>query len=293
MSLGIQDSSPWAVSAALFNNGKVLYSRSVSDKTRFYSLVEKTKRNEEENFKQIITNFNSGYSHLEEIILAKKNKDILSARWAVWQLINKSVKNLSLINNSFLTKNWGVNLHEVFRFPTLPTNYSKLVTNLSKTNHFDEMMTLGRELLQSQRSIVLKKQQKFLINQANEEKAFCNNYISMKAYINKIISSCHKKDVLAVSYAATELQIWIAEELAQYEGNLVVDVDNFNFFEEIQVFYNQLMFPDLMEGISKNNFQEIEKNVKELDLRLQEYCKKQNLRIPSFIDLEEVAVYLE
>ena len=293
MALGIQDSSPWAVSAALFNNGKVLYSRSVFDKIRFDSLVEKTKRNQEENFKQIINNFNSGYSHLEEITLAKNNNDLLSARWAIWQLINKSVKNLSLINNSFLTKNWGVNLHEVFQFPILPINYSKLVINLSTTNNFDEMLKLGRELIHNLRKLVLKKQQNFIMNQANKEKAFCNNYISMKAYANKIISACHKRDIFAVNYAATELQIWIAEELAQYEGNLVVDVDNFNFFDEIKAFYNQLMLPDLMEGIAQKNFEEIEKNANELDFRLQEFCKNKNLKISSFININEIENYLE
>ncbi|MFX1283653.1 MAG: hypothetical protein ACFFB5_08360 [Promethearchaeota archaeon] len=289
---GMQNSSPWAVSAALFNNSKVLYTRSSSDETRFNSLVEKTKRNEEENFKQIVKNFNSGYSHLEEIILAKKNNDLLSARWAIWQLINKSVKNLSLINNSFLTKNWGSNLHEVFHFPILPANYSKLVTNLSTTKNFDEMITLGRELLHNLRQLVLKKQQELIIK-ANKKKAFCNNYISMKAYINKILSACHKRDILAVCYAATELQIWIAEELAQYEGKLIVNVDSFNFFEEIKAYYNQLRLPDLMEDINRNNFQEILKKTNELDLRLQEYCRMQNMRIPSFTDLEEIAVYLE
>lgn len=293
MALGIRDSSPWAVSAALFNNGEILYSRSVSDKIRFNSLVEKTKRNQEENFKQIVNDFNSGYSHLEEIALAKSNNDLLSARWAIWQLINKSVKNLSLINNSFLTKNWGTNLHEVFQFPILPTNYSKLVLNLSTTNKFDEMLKLGRELIHNLRKLVLKKQQNFIMSQANKEKAFCNNYISMKAYINKIMSACHKRDILAVSYAATELQIWIAEELAHYEGNLIVDVDNFNFFGEIKAFYNQLMLPDLMEGIAQKNFKEIGKNVNELDFRLQGFCRNKNLKIPSFLNINEIENYLE
>ncbi|UCG90617.1 MAG: hypothetical protein JSU57_02490 [Candidatus Heimdallarchaeota archaeon] len=292
MASGMRDSSPWAVSAALFNSGEILYSRSVSDKTRFNSLVKKTKRSQEENLTQIIKDFNSGYSHLEEITLAKMNEDLLSARWAVWQLINKTVKNLSLINNSFLTKNWGANLHEVFQFPILPNNYSQLALNLSTTNNFDEMLELGRELLHNLRKLVLKEQQNFIRNQA-KEKVFCNKYISMKAYINKILSACNKSDILAVSYAATELQIWIAEELAQYEGNLIVNVDNFNFFEEIQAFYNQLMLPDLMEGISSKNFQEIEKNANVLDFRLQEFCKNEHLKIPSFINIDEVDNYLE
>ncbi|MFX0171403.1 MAG: hypothetical protein ACFE9L_05740 [Candidatus Hodarchaeota archaeon] len=115
----------------------------------------------------------------------------------------------------------------------------------------------------------------------------------MKAYINKIMSACHKRDILAVSYAATELRIWIAEEIATCEGNLVVNVDNFNLFEDIKVFYNQLKFPDLMKGISRVNFREIEKAAKELDFKLLEYCKNQKFKIPKFQYLEEVNNYCQ
>ncbi|MFX0050205.1 MAG: nucleotidyltransferase domain-containing protein [Candidatus Hermodarchaeota archaeon] len=76
-------SSPWAVSASLFVNSRILYTRSESDKNRFELLVEKTKRFEEENLKQILKEFNSGYSHIEIIKLTKKNNDLLSARWAI------------------------------------------------------------------------------------------------------------------------------------------------------------------------------------------------------------------
>ncbi|MFX0122708.1 MAG: hypothetical protein ACFFAE_03665 [Candidatus Hodarchaeota archaeon] len=291
MALGMQNESPWAVSAALFVNGKVLFSRSESDKIRFSSLLAKTQRTEEENLKQIISDFNSGYSHIEEIRIAEKTNDLLSARWAAWQLINKSVRNLSLVNNSYLMKNWGSNLHEVFQFPILPHNYSSFVTSLSTTNNFDEMVILGRELINGMRKLVLEKQHNFVKDHVTERNT-CKNYISMKAYINKILSACHKKDILAVSYAATELQIWIAEELAQYEGDLVVNVDNFNFFKEIKTFYHQLMLPNLMEGISKRDFQKIEKNTNELDFRLQEFCKNRNPKIIRLDDIEEVKKYL-
>jgi hypothetical protein len=292
MASGKQNSSPWAVSAALFTNGKVLFSRSSSDKRHYNSLIEKTQRSKEANLTQILKNFNFGYSHLEEFKIAKTNNDILTARWSAWQLINKSVRNLSLVNNTFLTKNWGSNLHEVFLFPILPEDYSRLVTVLSTTNNFDEMVEIGQELLQGIRDIILKNQENIVMG-TKTGKNSCRNYISMKAYINKILSACHKEDILAASYAATELQIWIAEELALNEGNLLVNVDTFNFFDEIKSFYHQLMLPNLMEGISQRDFLKIEKTVKELDIRLQEFCKSQNTKIPRFISIQEVQKYLK
>jgi len=290
MASGIHDRSPWSVSAALFNKGTVMYSRSKTDKIRFDSLGTKTQRTEEQNLIQIIKNFNTGYSHLEEITIARNNEDLLSARWAVWQLINKSVTNLSLLNNSFLMKNWGANLHETFQFPVLPHNYSELVTTLCTTDDFDEMVELGRKLLCGIRELVLEKQ-KFIMDKTTKKNT-CKNFYSMKAYINKILSACHKKDLLAASYAATELQIWIAEELAQNEGNLIVNVDDFNFFEEIKTFYHQLMLPNLLVGITRGDFQKIENNAKELDLRLQNFCESQNMKISRFNEIKEVQQYL-
>ncbi|MFX1515484.1 MAG: hypothetical protein ACFFC6_04185 [Promethearchaeota archaeon] len=290
MASGIQNTSPWSVSAALFSKGTVMYSRSKKHKIRFDSLGAKTQRTEEQNLAQIIKNFNTGYSHLEEIAIARNKEDLLSARWAVWQLINKSVTNLSLLNNSFLMKNWGANLYETFQFSILPHNYSKLVTTLCTTDNFDEMVELGRKLLCGIRELVLEKQQ-VVMDKSTKENTF-KNYNSMKAYINKILSACYKKDILAASYAATELQIWIAEELAQNEGNLIVNVDNFNFFTEIKDFYNQLMLPNLMEGITKGDFQKIEKNAKELDLGLQNFCESQNIEISRFNKIKEIQQYL-
>ncbi|MFX1505975.1 MAG: hypothetical protein ACFFDC_07655 [Promethearchaeota archaeon] len=292
MALGKQDRSPWAVSAALFKNGKLLFSRSNSDKLRYNLLITKTQRSKEANLTQILNNFNFGYSHLEEFKIAKENNDILSARWSAWQLINKSVRNLSLVNNSFLTKNWGSNLHEVFLFPILPENYSRLVTVLSTTNNFDEMVEIGQELLQGIREIILKDQENFVLKKKTGKNS-CKNYISMKAYINKILSACYKEDILAASYAATELQIWIAEELALNEGNLLVNVDTFNFFDEINSFYHQLMLPNLMEGISQRDFLKVEKTAKELDIRLHEFCKTQNTKISRFNSIQEVQKYLK
>lgn len=130
MASGKKAGSPWTVAAALFTNGKILYTRSDSDKVRFNSLTTKTQRTERENLSQIITGFNYGYSHLEEINLAKRMNDLLSARWAAWQLINKGVISLSLLNNAYVTKNWGSNLQEVLQFPIIPPNLREVVDRI-------------------------------------------------------------------------------------------------------------------------------------------------------------------
>jgi hypothetical protein len=290
MASGKRDSHHWAVTASLFRDSKILYTRSNSDKAHFEMLVKKTERCEEDNVRLVMKDFYSGYSHIEKIKRARLNNDLLSARWAAWKLINKSVKDLSLLNNTYLTKNWGANLQEVFNLPLLPKNYAKLVTTLGISNNFDEMIGSGLDILTEIYNLIIEKQQSITIDY--HKTSFCNNYISMRAYINKILSGCSKKDILSVSYAATELQIWIAEEIARIEGNLIVDVDNFHQFEEIKLFYNQLNFPDLMEGISAKDFQKIKKVAEKLDLLLQEYYNDKKCKIPILNNLEELKTYI-
>ncbi|NVM04943.1 MAG: nucleotidyltransferase domain-containing protein [Candidatus Helarchaeota archaeon] len=291
IALGNKDTNPWAVSASLFNNNKILYARSESDRARFNSLSKKIKRSERDNIEQIMNIFNKGYSTIERIWIAKKNDDLTSARWAVWNLINYTVACLSLINNTFFMKNWGKNLQEVFKLPILPENYSNNVETLSKSSNFDEMMSIMRKLISDIRRLILEKQKKINISVINRKNTFWNNYIGIKSYINKVRSACQEKDILTASYAATELQIVIAEQIAIFEKKIAIDAYNFNSFKEIKSYYNQLKFPDLMIGISKGDFQQIEQAINIIDSRLEQYYRIQDIDFIAFKDWNELETH--
>ncbi|MFX1451581.1 MAG: nucleotidyltransferase domain-containing protein [Promethearchaeota archaeon] len=293
IALGNRDANPWAVSASLFVNKKILYTRSESDKAHFDTICKKIKRSEKVNLEQIMSIFNIVYSTIERIWIAKKNDDLVSARWAVWNLINHTVACLSLINNAYFMKNWGRNLQEVFKLPLLPENYSKNIEILGKSSDFDEMMSIGRKLVADIRKLILKKQKNIRISFIAEKNTFWNNYIGIKSYINKIRSSCKENDILAVSYAATELQIVIAEQIAMIEEKLAIDAYNFNSFKELKSYYDQLKLPDLMIGISKGDLHQIEEAINIIDSHLEQYYRRQGINIINFKDRKELENYFK
>lgn len=293
MALGNREVNPWSVSASLFVNNKILYARSESDRTHFDSICKKIKRSEKDNMEQVMNIFNKGYSTIERIWIAKKNDDLTSARWAVWNLINHTVACLSLINNTFFIKNWGKNLQEVFKLPILPENYSKNIEILNKSSNFDEMMSIGRKLVSGIHKLILEKQQKINISVIKRKNTFWNNYIGIKSYINKIRSACQDRDILAASYATTELQIVIAEQIAIFEKKIAIDAYNFNSFKEIKSYYNQLKLPDLMIGISKGDFQQIEQGINIIDSRLEQYYRNQSIDFIAFKDWKELETYFD
>ena len=290
MALGKIKTNPWTVSASLFVNSKILYVRSESDGARFNKLREKTKRSEDENLREVINNFNSGYSSIELLRLAQQHDDLLSAKWAAWGLINFSVICLSLLNNVFLLKNWGKNLQELLNLPILPENFSNLVRNLITSSNFDEMISTGRGLLSGIRTLVLERQRQVSIPIFDQENTLCKDYTALKSYLNKIRSACRSKNIFAASYAATEIQLWIAQEIAASKGKLV-DIYNFNSFEEVRPFYNYLKLPDLMEKILKQDFQQIEQTVDIIDSRIQQYCVEQNSNPLVFKNWNELKNY--
>ncbi len=293
IALGNRETNPWAVSASLFINNKILYARSETDRAHFDSICKKIKRSEKDNIEQIMSIFNKGYSTIEQIWLAKKNDDLASARWAVWNLINHTVACLSLINNTFLMKNWGKNLQEVFELPILPENYSNQVQILSKSSNFDEMMSIGRELISNFRKLILEKQNKINLSISNQKDIFWNNYIGIKSYLNKIRSSCKEKDLISVSYTATELQIVIAEQIAIFEKQIAIDAYNFNSFKELKSYYEQLRLPDLMLSISKGDLKQIEQDINVIDSRLEQYYRNQGFDFISFRDWGELETYFK
>ncbi|MFX0065371.1 MAG: nucleotidyltransferase domain-containing protein, partial [Candidatus Hermodarchaeota archaeon] len=183
--LGKSESAPWAVSASLIANCKILYARSEIIKAQFASLREKANRSDDENINQITDLFSRSFSAIEYMQLAKLQNDLVSARWGAWTVINNSVKYLSLLNNTFLTKNWGSNLPQVFSLPLLPKNYQKHVKILSTSSDIDELILTGRELLINLREIVLQKQ-KSLVYTRPKINDICKNYAGLRAYIDKV-----------------------------------------------------------------------------------------------------------
>ncbi|MFX0181849.1 MAG: nucleotidyltransferase domain-containing protein [Candidatus Hodarchaeota archaeon] len=284
---------PWSVSASLFLNNIVLYTRSEKDKKKFDQIKQKTKLKEELRFKKIINSFNKVYSHIELIRLSEKRNSLISARWAAWNLINQIVENLSLLNNKILFKNWGSNLKEVARFPILPQSFVEQAELLVCSSNYDEMISISLRMISNVRNLICNQQNVLKMTNYDFQRSFSTDYVGMKEYIGKILSACQKKDLLQASYAATELQIFIAEELERIETQGIIDGCKFNDYVEINKTYQKLDFPDLSRFISQKDLIGLKQNVMALDRKLQEYCNTKRIKLNKFGTLRELHKYFE
>ena len=281
-----QYSGTWCVAASLFVNCKILYYRSEEDLARFNSLKNVVKQKEKDyknNIKKAISLFKQLYK-FENVELAKKNNDLLSARWEVWGLINGMCAILSWLNNSYYTKNWGSNLQQVFNLSVKPEGFQEKVTKLAYSNDFDEIMTLGRILIKDVRDLIKIRQLEVL---SSFSKLNRNDFVHIKEYLNKIYAACDKQNILYASYAATELQIWIAELVAQNSGT-PANTYEYNLYNEVNKHYNDLDLPDLKEFVSNRDFIGLHKNTKILESKLLEFYNKQEGKVQIFTSLDDL-----
>lgn len=280
--------APWAVTASNFINAKLLYSRSLEDQKRFQELQKATQVSADTNAQRAIATLTSAFFHLERMHSAKDCSDLLSVRWAAWYVLNAVVKTLSLLNNRFYTKNWGSNLHEAFKLPEIPPNFQEKATILATSKDFDKLVNTGRSLLEDTQKFAINRLNRITVNSKDPLQRIKNDIIGISSYLQKIRKAVTTKDILAASYAASELQIWIASELAQLENEVFIDLDNVNFYYEVSHFYETFGFPDFSGVITTKDFEKLAETADAFQAVFEKFCVKFNLEIPRFTNIGEM-----
>ncbi|MFQ5820632.1 MAG: hypothetical protein ACE5I5_11635 [Candidatus Heimdallarchaeota archaeon] len=280
--------APWAVAASNFINAKILYSRSLKDQKRFQELQKTTQISVERNAQRAIATLIPAFFHLERMHSAKDCSDLLSIRWAAWQVLNSVVKTLSLLNNRFFTKNWGSNLHEAFKLPEIPSNFKKKATILATSNDFDKLVNAGRNLLEDTQKLVINRLNRIKVKSKEPLQRIKEDIIGISSYLQKIRKAIITKDILAASYAVSELQIWIASELAQLENKAFINLDKVNFYYEVSHFYETFGFPDFSEAITTKDFEKLAELADAFQAVFEKFCVKYNLKIPRITNIGEI-----
>ncbi len=291
MAAGELGSNPWTVTAAIFQHGQVLFSRSDGDLARFHQLQKQTTRQSITNVVEAARGFKDLYSFVGWMQAAMERGDLPSARWIAWRLINATVAQLSLVNDTPLRTNWGKNITEVIHLLARPEHYEELVKILATSDSMQEMVIAGKELLARVRDIVLARQRTVPDPSISPEYFPRSQVLAIREYIGKILSACNKRDMLAVSYAAAELQVWIAQDVAIMKDGCSYDVYNFNFFDEIAAHYREAAFPDLSPYIAKMDFDGLRRAAITFRSRLDELCTDKLDGILVFEDVEALKVH--
>ncbi|MCG3259075.1 MAG: nucleotidyltransferase domain-containing protein [Candidatus Heimdallarchaeota archaeon] len=279
------------VAADIFVNNKIIYARSEEDKIRFKKLSNQASIGERKQLQIASNNFYEIFKLIEKLENAKEKDDLLTARWAVWNFINGTVCILGFINNKRYTKNWGSNLHEVFKLDILPGSYREDILILATSNDFNELISSGKRIIRQLRTVLYSKREDILVDYDEQIKSLAESYVGIKSYLNKILSACAKKDILAASYAATELQLCIADEIEKTESRRSVDSISFNTYQEVKNTYEMLKLPDLSQSITEKDFEKLRDDVETLDKMLVSYLKEKDVELKIFDDVSEIRGY--
>ncbi len=164
-----------------------------------------------------------------------------------------------------------------------------MIRILVSSNDFDKLLSTGRTLMLEIRKLIRSQQQSIKTNRKILNK---NVLVHMKEYFNKIYAACDKRDILLASYAATELQIWISEIIAQNKGDLISTYD-FNLFHEVEENYHDLNLSDLTTFISNRDFSGLQEATNNLEKRIMQLYSQKELNLPIFNEIKDLDVYLD
>ena len=272
-------------------NNKVIYARSKEDRIRFSNISKLADIGEKKQIQIAIEHFKKLFSIIGRLEYAKEMDDLITARWAIWEFIDDTVCVLGFLNNKKFLKNWGSNLHEAFKLDILPNFYEEDISILTTSSDFNELISRARRVLKQLRNVLNSKRDSISFDYDTHLKDLPDEYMGFKSYLNKILSASKKRDILAASYAATELQVWLAEHLEKTENKKPVNIYTFNTYEEVKNTYEMLKLPDLSKSITEKNFEQLRKHVFTIDKIIIDYLKEKGIDLQIYEDISQIREY--
>jgi len=283
----------YPIRTSILLNNKVIYARSEEDRSRFNNILNLADIGEEKQIQIASEHFNELFGLIGRLEFAKEMEDLATARWAIWEFIDNTVCILGLLNDKKFLKNWGSNLHEVFKLDILPEFYEEDISILATSNNFDELITRGRRILRQLRVELNSKRETIPLDYEGHFKNLPDEYMGFKSYLNKVLSACAKKDILAASYAATELQVWLAEHLEKTENKRLLNIYNFNTYLEVKSTYEMLKLPDLSQSITQMDFEQLRTDVTKIDKIVINYLEKKDVKLQIFKDISQIREFVK
>lgn len=258
---------PWAVSASLIADARVLYHRSAQDLERFNALqarIAELTRPESREFMvgKALDAFKQTLFQLGQIRLAVADDDLAGMRWAGQKLVNSAANCLALVNQTYFTKGWGANLTQVLELPQKPDGLEDLVKAIILPKDTDSMLEAADELAKEVRGILLLAQAS-ISAPADAGDVFKDFYFFIFEYANKVLAACERMDVMKARFTAFQLQEQICQLMNKVEQGFYGA--DFNLLGEYIGAYERAGFPDLLAPASQGDLVELARQVQRLD----------------------------
>lgn len=259
-------SSMWLYQISGLLDCKILYSRDEESLNRFTTFQE-TIRKIIVDHKNNITLIKKDYHPWRIFYRLKQSReinDIVSGRYAIWELIFNLITVYARLNDTYLTKNWGSNMSEAFQFSKLPDHFQEKVETLIVSQDWDQISNLFEELSETAQKDIeqsYKETSSLPVHDINDE------FLGYIEYLNKIRAACLKQDLMTASYAASELQLWIGDRL-MYLDNPQNNFGEYLPFSKTKTKYFSKGFPDLLPLISALDWSGTLKKCNEMEKKI-------------------------
>ncbi|MHA1446975.1 MAG: hypothetical protein ACTSSN_09810, partial [Candidatus Heimdallarchaeaceae archaeon] len=250
----------------------VLYYKDEETLSRFKKLqdnVIKVIDDKKENVELLVKQY--GIKGIDGILHAQRKGDLLSARMNIWGAVFHMISALARLNGSYFKYNWGRNLSEAYTMELLPKDFETRVKFLIQTDDLSKAVETILDLDEEIREMIKDKSLE-LLKPEREDDTIDDIYIGILEYLNKMHSSCKKRDIAALSYEATELQLMTAEHIAYLEGTIVRGT-HYVSFTITGPDYRRQGLPDLSSLITKGDFDEISDAIEVFEEKINIYMK--------------------
>lgn len=285
---------PWAVSASLIADAKILYARSTADRQRFAGLQARIQdltspgqrttmiNNALEAFKEVL--FQSG-----QMRLATASGDEAGFRWASLQLVNGVANSLALANQTYFSKGWGANMAEILDLEIKPDGLAMMIKAILFSERFAEALDQANKLVNEVRDILLVAQQSTAVP-ATAREQFQGFYYFIVEYKEKTLSASRRGDTAAAYYAAAMLQEQICQLLHRVDAGYFPQP--FNHLGEYHGGYHSHGFPDLITIAARGDLESLDAAVEKLDEQMQNWLVNQGLDLQVIKDREALVQFL-
>lgn len=286
---------PFAVSASLIADAKVLYHRSPADLDRFNALqahiVELTSPESRPLMVgKGLDEFKNTLFQLGQMRLAAARDDMTSLRWAGQEFVNSIVNSLALTNQTYFSKGWGANWRQVLAIPNRPKGLERLIEAVLTSQDADLMIAEAEKVAWEART-TLKEAQASVGEPAPARDVFKDFYYFVFEYKHKVLSACERKDTIAAGYAVSQMMAVICTLMNKVESGFYGA--DFNLFSEYMGGYTEAGFPDLLDCVSRGDLGALAQQVTELDDRMRSWLTNRSIGLNILENEEALHSFLD
>ncbi|MFP4346542.1 MAG: nucleotidyltransferase domain-containing protein [Anaerolineales bacterium] len=266
---------PWAVSASLIADARVLHHRSPADLARFEALqarIGALTRPEcrGEMVARALEAFKEVHFAWGQLRLAVSGGSAAEISLEAHKFLYAVVNCLALLNQTYFSRGWGANWPEVFALPQQPPDFEARVEGLLTSREGERVLSDAEGLVRELRTLLLEVQAS--VAQPKQPGAvFADFYPFVFEYVQKVLSACERGKLRAARSAAFQLQEELSQAMNEVERGFYGA--EFNLLGEVDRGYREAGFPDLFEPALRGDLDALARQVRRLDERVRAWLE--------------------